>query len=62
MKILLIIILVVVGLYLLFAHTAPFPLNHEQFGLFQHNIHRIVGVAFLVAAGIIAWKWKTKKN
>ena len=61
MKYIVIIILVILGVYWLFGHTAPFPLSHESLGLYQHNIHRIIGVAFLIAAGLVAWKWKTKK-
>lgn len=57
-----IIVLVLLGFYWLFDHMAPLPLNHEQFGLYQHNIHRIIGVVLLAAAGLAAWKWKTKKS
>lgn len=59
-RIIIIIVLVIVGLYWLIDHTASLPLNHEQFGLYSHNIHRIIGVAFLVAAWLIWWKWKEK--
>ncbi|OGD86564.1 hypothetical protein A2870_02095 [Candidatus Curtissbacteria bacterium RIFCSPHIGHO2_01_FULL_41_11] len=62
MKMLIIIILVILGLYWLIDHTAPLPLNHEQFGLYQHGVHRIVGVVFLVAAGLVWWMWKAKKT
>ncbi len=62
MKMLVIIVLVLLGLYWLIDHTAPFPLNHESFGLYAHNIHRVIGVAFLVAAGLVGWLWKVKKN
>jgi type IV secretory pathway VirB2 component (pilin) len=55
-----VIVLVIVGLYWLIAHTAPLPFNHEQFGLYQHNIHRIIGVVFLIVAGLVWWKWKDK--
>ena len=55
-----VIVLVIIGLYWLVDHTAPLPLNHEQFGLYLHNIHGIIGVAFLVAAGLVWWKWKEK--
>lgn len=61
MKMLVIIVLVVLGIYWLIAHTAPFPLNHEQFGLYQHTIHRILGVIFFIAAGLVGWEWKPKK-
>ncbi len=36
MKTLVIVILVLFGLYWLFDHAAPMPLNHEQFGLYEH--------------------------
>ncbi len=58
MKILVVVLLVIFGLYWLIDHTAPLPFNHEQFGLFNHTIHRIVGVIFLIAAGLVVWKWK----
>ncbi len=62
MKMLVIVVLVVLGLYWLFDHTDPLPLNHEQFGLYEHTIHRIMGVAFLIAAGIVGWNWKAQKS
>ncbi len=62
MKNLIVIVLVLIGLYWLVAHVEPFPLNHESFGLFNHMIHRIIGVVFLVAAGLVAWKWKKQPN
>ena len=58
MKTLIVIILVLLGLYWLIAHKAPFPLSHESFGLYNHTVHRILGVVFLVIAGLVAWKWK----
>ncbi len=59
-KVLVIIALVALGFYWLLFHTVPYPFNHEQFGLYQHNIHRIIGIIFLLAAGLLAWKWKKK--
>lgn len=62
MKILVVILLVLFGLYWLIDHRYPMPLNHEQFGLYAHDIHRIVGVVFLVAAGVVWWFWKPKTS
>lgn len=56
MKMLVIIVLAVLGFYWLVGHTAPFPLNHERLGLYEHGIHRIAGVVFLIAAGLVWWK------
>jgi len=61
MKLFTIIILVLLGLYWLFDHTAPLPFNHEQFGLYQHNLHRILGIAFLIIAIVVWKKWTPKK-
>lgn len=55
---LIIVLLIGFGLYWLFGHMAPFPLNHEQFGLYNHNIHRMIGVAFLLTAAFVTWKKK----
>lgn len=60
MKIAVVSILVLLGLYWLLAHTAPWPLSHEQFGLYQHTLHRILGVIFLVVAGVVWFKWQPK--
>ncbi len=60
MKNTVIIILVLVGIYWLAAHFDPIPFNHEALGLYEHGIHRIIGVVFLVVAAIVAWKWKAK--
>ena len=59
MKIITVAILVLLGIYWLFDHYTNLPFSHESFGLYAHGIHRIMGVVFLVAAGIVAWKWKT---
>jgi hypothetical protein len=60
MKKAIIIILVVVGLYWLFDHTSPLPLNHESLGLYEHSIHRVIGVVCLAIAAFFAWKWRAK--
>jgi hypothetical protein len=62
MKNTIIFVLVLLGLYWLFDHAAPMPLNHESLGLYEHGIHRIVGIVLLVLAGFFAWKWKSKKQ
>jgi hypothetical protein len=62
MKNIIIFILVLIGLYWLFDHFAPLPLNHESLGLYNHGIHRIIGVVFLVVAAIFVWKWNFKKQ
>lgn len=59
-RIIAIIVLVSIGLYWLIDHTAPLPFNHERFGLYLHNIHGIIGVAFLIAAWLVWWKRKEK--
>ncbi len=61
MKKTIIVVLVVLGLYWLVDHAAPLPLNHESFGLYEHNIHRIIGIVCLAAAALVAWYWKSKK-
>lgn len=62
MKNLVIVILVLLGVYWLFDHFAPLPLNHESLGLFNHTIHKILGIIFLVLAGFFTWLWKFKKQ
>lgn len=57
-KILIVVLLVIFGLYWLVDHTSPLPLNHESFGLYNHTVHRIIGIAFFVAAGVVWWKQK----
>jgi hypothetical protein len=59
MKNLIIIVLVLLGAYWLFDHTAPLPLNHESFGLYEHMIHRIIGIVLIVIAALVGWKWKS---
>ncbi len=62
MKNIIIIVLVLLGLYWLFAHVSPLPLNHESMGLYEHNMHRIIGGILLVIAALLTWKWKFRKN
>lgn len=53
-------LLVLVGLYWLIAHYAPFPFSHEYFGLYNHLVHRIIGVICLIAAAAVWFKWQPK--
>jgi len=62
MKKITIIVLVLLGVYWLADHYAPMPLNHESFGLYNHMIHRIIGVVCLVLAALFGWMWKSKKR
>jgi hypothetical protein len=56
MKVGVIVLLVLIGLYWLIDHAAPLPFNHEQFGLYNHTIHRVIGIVFLIAAGVAGWR------
>ncbi len=58
MKTTIVTILIVLGLYWLLDHAAPLPLNHESFGLYEHGIHRIIGVVLLIVVLIVGAKWK----
>ena len=62
MKKLIVVLLVLIGIYWLADHKAPLPFNHEQFGLYDHKTHHIIGTVFFVAAGLVWWKWKAKKS
>lgn len=62
MKKVVLIVLVLLGIYWLVDHYAPLPLNHEMFGLYYHNVHRLLGVVFLIAAAVVYWKWQPKKT
>lgn len=62
MKTIVIVVLVILGLYWLLDHRSPLPLNHEQFGLYNHTVHRILGVVLLVAAGVVGWLWKPHRS
>lgn len=51
-------VLVVLGVYFMFFHTYPFPLNHELIGLPPfHTVHTIFGIVLIAAAAYI---WKKK--
>ncbi len=60
MKNLIAIVLILLGIYWLVVHYAPLPFNHESFGLYNHMIHRIVGVILLALGGYLVWLWKFK--
>jgi hypothetical protein len=62
MKMIVVSVLVFLGLYWLVAHAAPFPFSHEQFGLYEHGIHRAMGVIFFIIAGVVTWKWQPKSK
>lgn len=62
MKNAIVVLLILLGIYWLVDHTDPLPFNHEQLGLFNHAIHRILGIVLIIAAGLVAWKWNTKKS
>lgn len=57
MKMSVILLLVILGIYWLADHYAPLPFNHESLGLYQHDIHRGMGVVLLILAGLVWWKW-----
>lgn len=61
MKMITVVLLTILGIYWLVDHSAPLPLNHDSLGLFNHDIHRIMGVVFLVAAVLAFWKWPKKQ-
>ena len=51
-------VLGVLGVYFVFFHTAPYPLNHEAIGLPPlHTVHTIFGVVLLLG---VAYIWKKK--
>lgn len=62
MKKLVIIVLVILAVYWLIDHHAPLPLNHDSFGLYNHTVHRTIGVVLLVIAGAVGWMWKPKQQ
>jgi hypothetical protein len=44
-------LLIVLGVYFMFFHTEPYPMNHEAIGLPPlHTLHTIFGVVLLGAA------------
>jgi len=60
MKNLIIIVLVIAGLYFVFDHTDPLPLNHEAIGLgVNHIAHSIFGIVLFIPAGFL---WFTGRN
>lgn len=62
MKLGVVIVLVLMGIYWLVDHYPPMPLSHESFGLYNHMVHRLLGVAFFIAAAVVYWKWHPKKS
>ncbi len=62
MKTIAIIVLLLLAVYWLFDHHAPLPLNHDSLGLYNHTIHRIIGIVCLVAAVLVGWLWKPKSQ
>ena len=52
-RLLLPIVLVLVGVYFLFVHSDPLPLNHDSLGLHNHLIHSVIGVALLLGGGFM---------
>lgn len=62
MKIIVLAVLVVLGLYWLVVHSDPLPFNHDSFGLYDHTMHRTLGVILLAAAGGVGYAWKDKKK
>ncbi len=62
MKTLVVVVLLLLSIYWFFDHASPLPLNHESLGLYQHEIHRLVGIVFLMAAVIVQVKWKPAKK
>lgn len=62
MKNLIVIVLIILAAYWLFDHHAPLPLSHDSLGLYNHTIHRIIGVVLLVGAVLVAWFWKPKNQ
>ncbi|MBP9815573.1 MAG: hypothetical protein KBC63_04645 [Candidatus Levybacteria bacterium] len=63
MKQLIVIVLVLAGLYFMFDHTDPLPLNHEAIGLgVNHMAHSLFGIILLVVAGFVWWKSRKEKK
>ena len=51
------ILLVIAGLYFVFDHTDPLPLNHEAIGLgVNHIAHSIFGIVLFIPAGFLWFK------
>ena len=50
------VVLLLAGLYMVFVHAPPLPLNHEAVGLgTTHDAHTMFGVILLVAAAVVFW-------
>lgn len=57
-----IIVLVLLGVYFVFIHRDPLPLNHEAIGLgTNHLAHSIFGIILFVIAGFV-WRKGRKNN
>lgn len=56
------VVLLLAGLYLMFVHTPPLPLNHEAVGLgTTHDAHTMFGVILLVAAAVVFWLGRRRR-
>ena len=63
MKQLILIVLVLAGLYFIFDHRDPLPLNHEAIGLgVNHMAHSLFGIVLLVVASFVWWKGRRKRR
>jgi len=63
MKQLIVIVLVLAGLYFIFDHRDPLPLNHEAIGLgVNHMAHGLFGIVLLVVAGFVWWRDRKKRE
>lgn len=63
MKKILIAVLIIAGVYFLFDHADPLPLNHEAIGFgYNHMMHSLFGLILIIAAGLVLWKGRSKKN
>lgn len=52
-----VVVLVLLGIYFMFFHTYPFPLNHESIGLpTYHTVHTFFGILLLGAAVYVGKK------
>ena len=56
------IVLVLAGLYMVFVHAPPLPLNHEAVGLgTMHDTHTMFGVILLIAAAVVFWLGRRRR-
>ena len=60
-KKIIVVVLILLGLYFFFAHYPQFPLSHEELGLFNHDIHHIIGTGLITGAGVVWWFGRSKK-